>query len=336
MHYLVTGHTGFKGAWVSQLLMSRGLSVSGVSLAPEPGALFSDASLGSYFEHDLRVDIRNIDRLSAAFDKVRPNYIIHLAAQPLVRRSYKNPKETFETNVIGTMNVLMAAQKVSDLEGCLIVTSDKVYRNTGKPGGYVESDPLGGDDPYSASKAMADIMSQSWSASFPSNSVAIARAGNVIGGGDIGEDRLVPDIVKAFRGGNPVQVRNPDSVRPWQHVLDCVAGYLALIDNSSDSFSGTWNFGPPPESFVKVGQLVRDSQSIWPGGSSEVIVNKEAPPESSFLTLDSSKARTNLQWRNKLDYRTSLEWTLTWEQRRINGESPLALCAEQIKAFEAL
>ena len=198
MHFLITGHTGFKGAWLNLILHQRGHLVSGISLQPEPGSLFERANIGKFLENDIHCDIRHLTNLTSHFERIKPDVVIHLAAQPLVRESYKNPIETFETNVIGTVNVLKASQQVKQLRAQLIVTTDKVYKNTSKPSGYVETETLGGQDPYSASKAMADIATQSWISSFENAPTAIARAGNVLGGGDVCADRLIPDLINSY------------------------------------------------------------------------------------------------------------------------------------------
>ena len=211
LHYLVTGHTGFKGAWLVALLRSRGHQVSGLALDPVPDALYTRAGLDAQVEHDLRVDIRDAAATAAGVARVSPDVVLHLAAQPLVRESYQDPRTTFETNVTGTLNVLEAVQNTPSVKAHVVITTDKVYRNVNQESGYVESDPLGGDDPYSSSKAMADLLTQSWVTSFPGAPTAIARAGNVIGGGDVSRDRLLPDLLTAFRDGRAAVLRVPES-----------------------------------------------------------------------------------------------------------------------------
>lgn len=337
MHYLVTGHTGFKGAWLTLMLKRQGHEVSGISLAPEPGSLFETANVSTYLEQDLRVDIRDQKALEAAMVSVDPDVVIHMAAQPLVRRSYIDPRETFETNVNGTLNVLEALAKLSKLKATLIITTDKVYRNVDQPEGYVETDPLGGDDPYSSSKAMADLLTQSWVKSFPSTPVAIARAGNVIGGGDVCKDRLVPDIVRAFATGKSLQIRYPQAVRPWQHVLDCLNGYLRIVDALlSGRGEGQWNIGPGRESFVAVGDLVKRAQTIWSGETQVEIDKTENYHEANLLALDATKAEKNLSWRNKLVYPTSLEWAIRWETSVLSGSDALSITMQQIDEFTEL
>lgn len=337
MHFLVTGHTGFKGAWLSLLLHERGHRVSGISLDPEPGSLFKTANLQDIFYKDLRVDIRDESELANAMVEVDADVLMHLAAQPLVRKSYVNPRETFETNVNGTLNVLDSVSKLKNLKACLIVTTDKVYKNINQEEGYVESDPLGGDDPYSASKAMADILTQSWAKSFPGVPLAIARAGNVIGGGDVCEDRLLPDIIRAFSKGEDMTLRYPNAVRPWQHVLDCVSGYLALVDELIEGRAqGEWNFGPGRESFVTVGEVAKLAQKHWSSDSNIVIDPANKPHEANLLALDSTKALRALNWKNKLRYPESLIWTLDWEAQRLAGSFSRQLCLDQISKFEEI
>ena len=334
MHYLVTGHTGFKGAWLTLLLQSQGHQVSGLSLDPEPGSLFEVANLEDVMLHDYRVDIRNAAATTEAIHHINPDVLIHLAAQPLVRRSYREPRETFETNVNGTLNVLEASQSCSNLKARVIITTDKVYKNVDRIEGYLETEPLGGDDPYSSSKAMADLLTQSWIKSFPAMPTAIARAGNVIGGGDVCEDRLIPDAVRAFTAGKPLQIRFPNAVRPWQHVLDCVNGYVALADALlAGEGLGEWNFGPGPESFVRVGDVVSAASEMWGDGASVELDKGLHPHEANLLALDSTKALTHLGWKNRVRYPESLAWTIEWEKRRFLGEDALALTREQLEKF---
>ncbi len=252
MHYLITGHTGFKGPWLVLLLLSRGHQVSGLALNPDDGSLFQRAGLTEHLVSDFRVDIRDAEATAAAVKAAAPDVVVHMAAQSLVRESYRNPRYTYETNAIGTLNVLEAVGATPSVRAHVVITTDKVYRNVDQEAGYVETDPLGGDDPYSASKAMADLLAQSWIRSFPGVPTAIARGGNVIGGGDVSHDRLLPDLVAAYADGRAPQLRFPRAVRPWQHVLDCLNGYLVLADALlTGSGLGQWNFGPGRDSFVQ-------------------------------------------------------------------------------------
>lgn len=337
MHYLVTGHTGFKGAWLTLLLKQKGHTVSGISLDPEPGSLFETAHISDFMEHDFRVDIRDSSKLSSAITEINPDVLIHLAAQPLVRRSYREPRETFETNVNGTLNVLEASQNLQNLKARLIITTDKVYKNVDRVEGYVETEPLGGDDPYSSSKAMADLLTQSWVKSFPAMPTAIARAGNVIGGGDVCEDRLIPDAVRAFSSGKPLHIRYPNAVRPWQHVLDCVNGYLALVEALlAGKGQGEWNFGPGTESFVSVGEVSAKAAEYW-GKYAEVVVDDgENLHEANLLALNSQRAINNLGWNNKLIYPESLNWVINWQKEVQETRDSLEATNSQILAFFAL
>lgn len=314
MHYLVTGHTGFKGSWLVMLLKSLGHEVSGVALTPDSESLFQQARLQDLLEHDIRLDIRDKVSLASKVRLIDPDIIIHLAAQPLVRFSYTHPIETFETNVLGTLNLLEATQGLVNLKATLIITTDKVYRNVGHTNGYQESDALGGDDPYSASKAAADIATQSWIKSFGKTPVAIARAGNVVGGGDWAVDRLIPDLVRSYRESNVPVVRNPNSIRPWQHVLDCLNGYLLLIElMTSQGVQGEWNFGPNHQESHTVAEVINTfSEFSGVTGSPWTLDKGLHPKESDFLLLDSSKARAKLGWADQLDFKKTLEWTATW------------------------
>jgi CDP-glucose 4,6-dehydratase len=314
MHYLVTGHTGFKGSWLIVLLRSLGHQVSGLSLRPEIESLFNQAELGDLLEHDLRGDVRDKSSLASSVQLIDPDIIIHLAAQPLVRYSYAHPIETFETNVLGTLNLLEASKDLASLRSTLIITTDKVYRNLGHTVGYSEDDALGGVDPYSASKAAADIATQSWVKSFGSTPVAIARAGNVVGGGDWAADRLIPDLVRSYQLSRVPVIRNPDSIRPWQHVLDCLHGYLQLIDlMTSRGVQGEWNFGPNHQERHTVAEVVNTfSEFYGVTGTPWTLDDGTHPKESEFLLLDSTKARTQLGWTDQLDFQRTLEWTSKW------------------------
>ena len=337
MHYLVTGHTGFKGAWLTLLLLSRGHRVSGLSLDPVEGSLFKRAGLGDQLVSDFRVDIRDAEATATAVAAAAPDVVVHMAAQSLVRESYRDPRYTYETNAMGTLNVLEAVAATPSVRAHVVVTTDKVYRNVNQETGYVETDPLGGDDPYSASKAMADLLTQSWIRSFPGTPTAIARAGNVIGGGDITRERLLPDLIAAYACGQAPLLRFPHAVRPWQHVLDCLNGYLTLVDALLDgSGLGRWNFGPGRDSFVEVGQVATLAAELWGGGAHWELDDEKHPHEANLLALDASKAQRELGWRNRLGFRDALAWTIDWERRVQAGGDPLTVTQEQIGAFESL
>lgn len=338
MHYLVTGHTGFKGSWLIQLLTAAGHQVSGVGLEPAPGALFTRARLHELLRHDLRVDIRNASATADAVAAVSPDVLIHLAAQPLVRESYRDPRTTWETNVLGTYNVLDAVARCVGVKAQLIITTDKVYRNVNRVQGYREDEPLGGEDPYSASKAACDLLTQSWIASSGCPvPTGIARAGNVVGGGDVCAERLMVDLIAAFSAGQDVHLRYPQAVRPWQHVLDCLAGYLALVEAllAGRQAGEAFNFGPGPESFVDVGHVAATVAQLWGTGAGVVIDPAPDLPEAALLALDASKAHEELGWRNQLDFTETLSWTVAWAKRTAAGEDPRQVCSEQIAAFRA-
>ena len=336
MHYLITGHTGFKGAWLSLLLGERGHKVSGISLNPEEDALFTRAIAAEYLENDIRCDIRESKKLESHFNDVNPDIVIHLAAQALVRESYINPMDTFETNVIGTLNILKASQQISDLKAQLIVTTDKVYKNLNKKTGYLDTDTLGGQDPYSASKAMADLAAQSWMASFDNPSSAIARAGNVIGGGDVCADRLIPDLINSYTSGVVPKLRAPNSIRPWQHVLDCLNGYLMLVDALIEkNTDGAWNFGPDEKQLKTVADVANIAGTIWGAEKNWENDLGNYPHEASLLVLNSNKARTELGWSDKLSFEESVTWTINWYKNVHEGKNPLEETLRNIRDFES-
>jgi CDP-glucose 4,6-dehydratase len=336
MHYLITGHTGFKGAWMALMLRERGHRVSGISLEPIKDSIFNRVNLAATLENDIRCDIRESAKLSSHFKQVNPDVVIHLAAQALVRESYKNPRDTFEVNAIGTLNVLHASQQINDLRAQLIITTDKVYKNIGKTSGYVETEALGGQDPYSASKAMADIATQSWLSSFENPTTAIARAGNVIGGGDACADRLIPDLINSYSMGLTPKLRAPNSVRPWQHVLDCLNGYLMLVDALIDkSADGAWNFGPDENQSKTVADVADIAGGVWGVEKSWENDLGNHPHEASLLMLNSNKARTELGWSDKLSFEESVNWTIDWYKNVHNGNDPLEETLKNIESFEA-
>lgn len=315
MHFLVTGHTGFKGSWLSLLLRARGHEVSGISLAAPRGGLFLRAGVEEDLKHNVIQDIRDRDRLKADIQRIAPDVVVHMAAQPLVLESYKSPIETFDTNVMGTLNVLAACDEAESIKTVLIVTTDKVYRDDGI-GGYSETSPLGGHDPYSASKAMADLLVQSWMNLNPRFQLGVARAGNVIGFGDVSENRLLPDINMGLTLGSEVQVRNPTSVRPWQHVLDCLNGYTLFVDSmlvdSKVEVPKIFNFGPSPDSYRMVSELVKLVKAQAP--ELHFSISSPSDPntmkETDFLTLDSTAARNVLGWRDRISFEKAVSWSL--------------------------
>lgn len=317
---LVTGHTGFKGSWLSSWLLRLGARVTGFSLPLESGesSLFEITGIEREM-HSINGDVRNPEILAEAFQKNRPEIIFHLAAQSLVRRSYREPLETYATNVLGTANVLEAARHCPSVGAIVIITSDKCYQNREWIWGYRENEPLGGSDPYSSSKACAELVTEAYAKAFFSGpaaaSIASARSGNVIGGGDWAEDRLVPDIVRALSTGKPVILRNPDSVRPWQHVLEPLNGYLTLgekmLSNGAD-YSGAWNFGPPESDNLTVAEMAEKFIALWGEGSLEVSHDPELLHEARLLKLDCSKSRNQLGWKPVLDVEESIGMTVDW------------------------
>ena len=302
MHFFVTGHTGFKGSWLIALLKSKGHEVSGYSLAAVEGGLFDLAQLDQDLKHHTIADIRDLESLSLALAEAKPDVVMHLAAQPLVLRSYEDPVETYTTNVNGTLNLLQAVTRLSSSPTTLEITTDKVYRDTGK-GLYSEDDALGGHDPYSSSKAMADIMTQSWAATHPSLRLHIARAGNVIGAFDVSRDRLIPDLVRSLEQKKPLIIRHPEAVRPWQHVLDCLNGYLRFIDaiEVGQVLPVALNFGPDPDGMKSVTDVLTVASAAFPELQFERIETLELK-ETRLLTLNAELAHGNLDWRNQIGF----------------------------------
>lgn len=312
---LVTGHTGFKGSWLILWLLRLGARVTGYSLEPP--------TQPNHFElHRLDIrsvigDIRDEDHLNRAFAEERPDIVFHLAAQPIVRASYADPVGTFTTNVMGTVNVLEAARRTPSVRAIVNVTSDKCYENVEKRTGYKEGDPLGGYDPYSASKGCAEIVTGCWRNSFfkPAVIVASARAGNVIGGGDWAADRLVPDIMRAAAAGETVRIRNPRAIRAWQHVLEPLSGYLFLgqrLLEGKAEFAEAWNFGPDAQGNVSVGHIVGEIQRLWPKVTFRVDEDPTRSHEAQVLMLDATKAAGQLHWKPVWDTTRTVEKTVAW------------------------
>ena len=314
----VTGHTGFKGGWLVAMLDRLGATVCGYALAPETEPnLFTALAVADHCDHH-EGDIRDAAAMTAAVAAFKPEIVLHLAAQALVRRSYRDPLETFQTNVMGTANLLEACRDQPSVKVVVVITTDKVYENKHWNWGYRESDRLGGSDPYSASKAAAEIVVESWRRSFLEGDgivVATARAGNVIGGGDWSEDRIVPDAVRAFAAGKPLGLRNPDSIRPWQHVTDSLAGYLMLAEACwrDAAFGTAWNFGPDPGQVAPVRRVADLMVAAWePGQSWENQAIPGAPKEAAILLLDSAQARAQLGWQPSMSLDTVIATTMEW------------------------
>ena len=323
MKYFITGHTGFKGSWLVKLLSNLGHEVHGFALNPPDNGLFVRADLHPIVASDTRGDIREFDFLKKTIESVNPDIVIHLAAQPLVRYGYKFPEDTISTNTQGTANLLASCRNLDRLSAVVVVTTDKVYAKGKQNLAHKEEDPLGGLDPYSASKAAADLLTQAWSHTFPDMPIAIARAGNVIGGGDVGIDRLVPDLLTSFSRGEAALVRNPSHVRPWQHVLDCLSGYLLLADEIQKSnVRGAWNFGPAPDSYQSVDGVADKLAALW-GGTAAWVQGPTSTDlvEASFLTLDSSKARSHLAWSDRFTLDQALEDTVSWQKSILGMQS---------------
>jgi len=318
----VTGHTGFKGSWLTLYLLELGAEVFGYAL--EPPSLPNHYDLLQLEIESCINDIRDVKNVHKAIESFRPDIIFHLAAQPLVRRSYKKPIETISINIMGTTNLLEACRNIQSVKSIVIITSDKCYQNQEWIWGYRESDPVGGSDPYSASKACVELITASYRNSFfPLNQylknhqtlVASARAGNVIGGGDWGKDRLVPEIMCAARDNKKVAIRNPQAIRPWQHVLEPLSGYLLLgqkLLEKNKEYAEAWNFGPSEEDHTTVSSVVRQLKSWWDNIDFEIIKHLDTPRETNILKLDSSKARSKLGWKPVWNTTKALKKTSEW------------------------
>jgi CDP-glucose 4,6-dehydratase len=343
----LTGHTGFKGGWLALWLARRGAQVRGYALDPptEPN-LFAQAQVGRVVE-DVRGDILDRGRLESAMQEFAPETVFHLAAQPLVRRSYADPLGTYATNVLGTVHVLEAARKTASVRAVVVVTTDKCYENPEQQQPFRETDPLGGHDPYSSSKACAEIVSAAYRSSFFSVerregeriALATARAGNVIGGGDWSEDRLIPDLIRGFHQGEPARIRRPQAIRPWQHVLEPLHGYLLLAEHllaGDASAASAFNFGPRDEDAWTVEQVATFLAREWGAGAAWVRDSDPGVHEAGTLRLDASKAQTVLGWRPRLPIETALRWTIEWYRAWQDGGELSEKTGDQIAAYEAL
>ncbi|TCP59806.1 CDP-glucose 4,6-dehydratase [Rhodovulum bhavnagarense] len=334
---LLTGHTGFKGAWLAEMLLARGAGVFGLALPPDHDpALFDQLGLADRLDHAI-VDLRDRAGVAARVAAFAPDMVFHLAAQPLVQRSYRDPVETWATNVMGTVHLLDALRIAGRAVPVVVVTTDKVYENREWVHGYRETDRLGGHDPYSASKAACELVAESWRKSFGAAGLKIAtvRAGNVIGGGDWSENRLIPDLARAFAAGQPLRVRNPAAIRPWQHVLEPLSGYLLLAERLMTSDDPRWqdafNFGPEPGDLRAVRDLVEAATTLWPGKWIDA-TDPDAPHEAGRLSLTIDKARTELGWAPRWDIARGLAETVTWYRDVTAGADAAALTRAQIAA----
>jgi CDP-glucose 4,6-dehydratase len=340
----LTGHTGFKGAWLALWLSSMGAKVRAFALDPPTSpSLFELARVGEWVE-SVKGDVRDLNALKENLRVARPDVVLHLAAQPLVRLSYRDPVETFSTNVMGTVNLLEAVRMTGSVRAVVVVTSDKCYENREWLWGYRESEAMGGYDPYSSSKGCAELVTAAYRRSYfsgPENSsvstaVASARAGNVIGGGDWAEDRLVPDLMRALSSDKRVQIRNPLATRPWQHVLEPLAGYLTLAErlySDGEKVAEAWNFGPDEQNMRTVEDLCEGVVRRWGKGAGWEHDRSENPHEAQALKLDSSKARIRLGWRPRLNFEQTLDWTVDWYSRLAAGESARNLVLQDIERY---
>jgi len=341
---LVTGHTGFKGTWLTLLLESLGAEVYGLALAPptEPSLFNLASARPSGGGASVIGDILEPGRLASVFQESRAEVAFHLAAQALVGQSFLDPEGTFAVNVLGTVKFLEAARRAPGLKAAVVVTSDKCYRNDGRRNGYGEDDPLGGDDRYSASKGAAELAAAAWRRSFFQEGpllLASARAGNVIGGGDFSPARLVPDALRAFAGGRPLVLRRPGAQRPWQHVLDPLSGYLALARGLGEcrrDWAGGWNFGPGPDDHWPVERLAERLAELWGEGAAVDLTPAPAYHEAETLTLKADRAREELGWAPRLPLTEALAWTVEWYRAFYRGGRPLEVLQRQIENYLTL
>jgi CDP-glucose 4,6-dehydratase len=338
---LVTGHTGFKGTWISRTLVLAGAEVHGLALAPELGSIYSriaDLEIRS----STMLDIRNRKEVDNYFLSNKFDGVFHLAAQPLVLKSYEEPIETFETNVMGTAHLLNSIIDHESAEWVLVITTDKVYKNIEVQEGYCEEDALGGKDPYSASKSATEMVVEAWRSitEHKKSKVVLcaARAGNVIGGGDVAKDRLVPDLIRSFYENRAAVIRNPNSLRPWQHVLDPISGYLKIGEQliSGKSVATAYNFGPGDDSRLNVESMAKAACSMWKGNAGYVIKSDpNQPSESVLLWLSSERAQHDLGWKNKLDAAEAIRWTIDWERESRETDAKIATDLQIKEYFES-
>lgn len=338
---LITGDTGFKGSWLSLWLQQHGALVYGYALPPDgPNCHFSLLNLKSLIQHE-NGDIRDNEHLLTYFAHVQPDCVFHLAAQALVRRSYREPRETFDTNIGGSVNVLECVRATPSVKALVYITSDKCYRNREVNFGYREEDELGGHDPYSASKAGAEIVFAAYNESFFKNrpffGAASARAGNVIGGGDWSEDRIIPDCVRALQNKGSIVLRHPHATRPWQHVLEPLSGYIALgarLIQDPTSATGSWNFGPPETAVHSVQDVALECIKVWGSGTVSIEPNNDQLLEAMLLKLNCTKARDLLQWSPRWNFTRTIHETVSWYRATFEGQSAIEISSEQLKDYE--
>ena len=338
---LITGDTGFKGSWLSLWLHQHGAIVHGYALPPDgPRSHFSLLGLEKRIQHE-DGDIRDRGHVLKYFEDVQPEFVFHLAAQAIVRRSYREPKETFDTNIGGSINVLESVRLTPSIQSLVYITSDKCYRNREIDVGYTEDDQLGGHDPYSASKAGAEIVFAAYNESFfrnrPNFGAASARAGNVIGGGDWSEDRIIPDCIRALQSNETIVLRHPDATRPWQHVFEPLSGYITLgsrLRRDPASAVGSWNFGPPESAVHSVADLARECIRVWGSGTVSVESSNDQLHEAKLLKLNCSKARDFLQWSPRWNFATTIKETISWYRKIFDGQSAIQIGSEQLANYE--
>jgi CDP-glucose 4,6-dehydratase len=351
---LVTGHTGFKGSWLTAWLAKLGAEVIGISLNPDQGDdnIFDRTNVANLCAEDHRVDICDQPSVAEIFQDARPEIVFHLAAQALVRPAYAQPVDTFRTNILGTAHILEAARQTKSVAATVCVTTDKVYENNEWEWPYRENDRLGGIDPYSASKSGAEMVAKAYLEALPTpddriHHIAIARGGNVVGGGDWSTDRLVPDIIRSIRSNEPLELRNPGAIRPWQHVLELCYGYLLLASRLSFgwaeknrdavNFTGAWNFGPGWQNEITVAELVGIVLDTWGKADLPVHHQESALHESQYLKLDCTKARTLMGWQSMLGPKETFSWTTAWYRDYLNvPEKAQDILQAQISEFEQL
>jgi CDP-glucose 4,6-dehydratase len=342
---LITGHTGFKGAWLSLWLQSLGARLVGYALEPPTTpSLFEQANIGEGMQSVIR-DIRDAEHLRQTIEQCQPEIVFHLAAQALVRRGYQHPVATFDVNVVGTACLLEAVRLAGGVKAVVVVTSDKCYQNTENSAPYKETDTLGGNDPYSSSKACAEMVVAAYRSSYCNLSSAhgpamgSVRAGNVIGGGDWAEDRLLPDIMRAIIERRPVAIRNPHAIRPWQHVLEPLGGYILLAERlclEGPEFAGAWNFGPLEQDAKPVEIIVRRVIELWGDGASWTLDSTQHPHETKVLKLDCTKAQQHLGWKARWSLDQALEATVAWYKAYHRGQNPRELVLDQIESYQSL
>ena len=338
----LTGHTGFKGSWISLWLQSLGAELTGFALAPPTHpSLFEEAKVADGMTSILG-DVRDLAALQASLHKAQPEIVIHMAAQPLVRYSYQNPVETYAVNVMGTVHLLEAVRHTPSVKAVVNVTTDKCYENKEWHWGYREDEPMGGFDPYSNSKGCSELVTRAYRQSFFQTgtskvALASARAGNVIGGGDWALDRLIPDTVTAFEQGKPVVIRNPHAIRPWQHVLEPLCGYLTLAEHlyiNGTSCAEAWNFGPNEIDAKPVGWIVENLAALWGADAQWQIDSGDHPHEAHYLKLDISKARSRLDWHPKLHLIEALKLIVQWQRQRQSGAPIRQFTLDQINSYQ--